>query len=87
MGDLMLASLPATLLAFVEDQLSNNEVSSDEELIEHFLGNGLTEAEARQALTYRGRYLSRVYLEGVTPIRKGRGALRFDPHSRQFVPG
>ncbi len=84
--DPILASLTASLLAFIEEQLSNNEVSSDEELVEHFVGNGLTEAQARQALTYREQYLSRIYLEGFTPIQKGREALHFDPHSRQFVP-
>jgi len=49
--DPILASLPASLLSFVEDQLSNNDVSPDEELLDHFIANGLTDEQARQALT------------------------------------
>ena len=85
--DPILASLPASLLRFVEDQLSNNEVSSDEELLDDFISNGLTEAQARQALTYRDQYLVNIYLDGFTPILKGAQALRYNPHCRQFEPG
>ena len=81
-----LASLPEPLLRLVEDQLSNNEVSSDEELLDHFVSSGLTEAQARQALVYRSRYLCNIYREGFTPILKGNEALRFNPYSRQFEP-
>jgi hypothetical protein len=84
--DPILATLPASLLRFVEDQLSNNEVSSDDELLDHFITNGLTEAQARQALTYRDQYVGNIYLDGFTPIRKEHEALRFNPHSRQFEP-
>ena len=35
--DAILASLPTSLRRLVEDQLSNNEVSSDEELLDHFI--------------------------------------------------
>ena len=41
--DTILSSLPPELLRFVEDQLTNNEVSDDEELREHFIANRLTE--------------------------------------------
>jgi hypothetical protein len=51
--DTILSSLSVSLLAFVEDQLSNNDVSSDDELLEHFVASGLTEVQARHALTYR----------------------------------
>ncbi|HCE6035803.1 hypothetical protein LZ639_06225 [Pseudomonas stutzeri] len=84
--DPILASLPASLLRLVEDQLSNNEVSSDEELLDHFISDGLTEEQARQALTYRDQYLANLYLDGFTPILKGNEALRFNPYSRQFEP-
>ncbi|MCU7371078.1 hypothetical protein PEC18_09415 [Paucibacter sp. O1-1] len=46
--DTILSSLSASLLGFVEDQLSNNDVSSDDELLEHFVANGLTAAQARR---------------------------------------
>lgn len=84
--DPMLTSLPDSLLRLIEDHLSNNEVSSDEELLKQFVDGGLTEAEARQALSYRNQYLTHIYLDGFTPIRKGREALHFNPHSRQFEP-
>ncbi len=84
--DTILSSLSATALRFVEDQLSNDESSSDQELLEHFVANGLTEEQGRQALTYRSQYLRNLYLEGFTPISKGAQALRFNPSSRRFEP-
>jgi len=85
--DSILASLPASLLSFVEDQLSNNDVSPDEELLDHFIANGLTDEQARQALTYRDNYSANIYLEGFTPIRKADEALRFNPATRQVQAG
>lgn len=60
---------------------------SDEELLDHFVSNDLTEAQGRQALTYRDRYSANIYLDGFTPILKGTQALRYSPHRRQFEPG
>ena len=84
--DPILAALPASLLKLVEGSLSNDEVSSDEEMLGYFIDNGLTEEQARQALTYRDQYLNNIYLEGFTPIRKADEALRFNPATRQFKP-
>lgn len=84
--DSLLSSLPAALLRMVEDQLSNNDVSSDHELFGHFVESGLTETQARQALTYRNAYLANVYLKGFTPIRRGERAFRFNPNGRRFEP-
>lgn len=84
--DPIFASLPGSLLRFVEVALSNNEASSDEELLEYFVKNGLTGTQARQALSYRSQYLTHIYLEGFTPIRSGTEALRYNPHSGQFEP-
>jgi hypothetical protein len=67
--DPILAALPASLLKLVEGSLSNDEVSSDEEMLGYFIDNGLTEEQARQALTYRDQYLNNIYLD-----RGGRGA-------------
>lgn len=47
--DPILAALPASLLRLVEDQLSNNDVSSDDEPLDHFISDGLTEEQARRA--------------------------------------
>lgn len=84
--DPILSTLPRPLLAFVEGQLSNDETSTDEELQEHFIANGLTEEQARNALTYRTQYLSNIYLDGFTPITAADDVLRFNPLSRQFEP-
>ena len=84
--DPILAALPASLLRLVEDQLSNNDVSSDDEPLDHFISDGLTEEQARQGLTYRDQYFVNLLLDGFTPIHKGSEALRFNPYSRQFEP-
>jgi hypothetical protein len=39
--------------------------------LDHFVGNGLTEAQARQALAYRDLCSANIYLDGFTPIVKG----------------
>jgi hypothetical protein len=41
--DPILAALPLSLLKLVEGSLSNDEVSSDEEMLGYFIDNGLTE--------------------------------------------
>ena len=84
--DPILAALSPSLLALVEGSLSNDEVSSDEEMLEYFINNGLTEEQARQALTYRDQYLNNIYLDGFTPITAADEALHFNPHTRQFEP-
>ena len=84
--DPILAALSPSLLALVEGSLSNDEVSSDEEMLEYFISNGLTEEQARQALTYRDQYLNNIYLDGFTPITAVDEALHFNPHTRQLEP-
>lgn len=82
--DPMLSRLSDDLLFFVEDQLSNSEVASDEELHAAFVSNGLTNAQATQALRYRSLYLLNIFLRGHTPIRKSKHAIRFNPHVMQY---
>ncbi|HBP0979054.1 hypothetical protein QRD40_05205 [Comamonas sp. Y6] len=84
--DPILATLPAELLQLVEGSLSNDEASSDEEMLKHFISNGLTLPQAEQALTYRNLYLNNIYLDDQTPIRVGNQALRFSPYSRWIEP-
>lgn len=84
--DPILASLSASMLAYVEGQLSNDEVSSDEEIVEYFVENGLTEEQARQAVSYRDRYLCNIYETGFTPISNPGVALRFNPYKRAVEP-
>ena len=84
--DSILSSITLAMLHRVEDQLTNNESASDQELLDDFVANGLTRAQAQQALTYRSSYLRNIYLDGFTPILKGKQALRFNPTRRQFEP-
>ena len=55
-------------------------------MLAYFIDNGLTEEQARQALTYRDQYLNNIYLEGFTPITSADEPLHFNPHTRQFEP-
>ncbi|WP_321897047.1 hypothetical protein [Burkholderia cepacia] len=82
--DVVLSFLTVSQLDFVEDQLSNSEFLSDDELLDEFIECGLTENQARQALTYRERYLSNVYRIGYTPIRNPGVVLRYNPHRCDF---
>jgi hypothetical protein len=85
MPDDLLAPLTPAQLAWVEDQLSNNDVSDDDELHDLFLEEGLSEAQAMRALSYRSAYALNMFLDGHTPILKGDEALRFDPQKATFV--
>jgi len=82
--DPILSTITVDQFALIEDQLSNNEVSSDQEIHALFVESGLTEAQASQALTYRSRYGRHIYLKGHTPILRGDEALRFDPRTARF---
>lgn len=82
--DPILASLSRSLLAYVEGQLSNDEDSSNEDMLDYFVNNGLTVAQAHQALTYRDRYQSNIYRTGFTPICNFGVVLRYNPHKRDF---
>ena len=82
--DPILGDITVKQLSFVEDQLSNNEVSSDKDLQKAFVDAGMTEAQAKQALTYRTRYGFNIYAPGRTPILAGDEAYRFNPHTRLF---
>jgi hypothetical protein len=62
-----LRALSNELLSLVDDQPSNNEVSSDEELHNYFAACGLTEGQAIEAMTYRDLYLIHAYANGETP--------------------
>lgn len=80
------SELSEAQLYTIEDVLSNDESSSDEELFEFFIEEGIPVAPARAALTYRDRYLANIYLDGHTPIRRGRDAWHYEPQARRFVP-
>jgi len=73
--DPILSTLSVRLHRFIEASLANDHVSSDAELRSHYLAQGLTEAQASQALRYRALYLQFIFFEGHTPILKGYEAL------------
>jgi hypothetical protein len=83
-ADPILGSLSDDLLRWVEEQLSTNETSSDEELHVQLVAAGLTEAEATQALLYRIQYYEIAYPHGRSPIRTGDRAVKFNVRNRQF---
>ncbi|MGH8083455.1 MAG: hypothetical protein ACREP7_22955 [Lysobacter sp.] len=80
--DPLLATLPETLLDLVEDQLSNNESSEDDELRDYFIDSGLSREQAERALSYRNAYMH-LYFGEATPIRTG-AAVRYTPTSGDF---
>ncbi|WLI07583.1 hypothetical protein PSH66_04430 [Pseudomonas sp. FP597] len=72
------------ILLTVEDQLTNNEVSDDDEMHEHFIEIGLTEAQADAALQLRPLYRLNLYMIGQSPLFQGDTTTSFDPHTRSF---
>lgn len=71
--DSLLSGLPDLVLRFIEDQLSNDHDSDDEDLLALFQVIGLSDAQARRALSYRAQYRGTAYLNGSSPIR-GQGS-------------
>ena len=55
-------------LDWVEDVLSNDESSADEELVKYFVRGGLSQAQAEAVLCHREHYLSNIYLKGQGPL-------------------
>ncbi|MGH8108596.1 MAG: hypothetical protein ACREO1_07755 [Arenimonas sp.] len=60
--------LSSDQVAWVEDQLSNDEVSSDVELIGYFVANGLPVIQAKSVVTHRQDYLLNIYRIGQGPL-------------------
>ena len=83
-ADSMFSSLSEHVLSFVEDQLSNNSVSSDEDLHARFTEHGLSQAQALQALRYRTLYQKYTFHKDHTPIRKNKHALRFNRDRMEY---
>lgn len=81
-----LSNLSHSVLWFIEDQLSNNEFSDDDELKKCFMQEGLSPEQADEALSYRDRYLNNIYVYGLTPIRHGSAARVYNPRTRQVEP-
>ena len=60
--------LSADQVAWIEDQLSNDEVSSDEELLGYFVDNGLSLSQSQGVVVHRQDYLLNIYWVGEGPL-------------------
>ena len=70
----LFTNLTQETLAYLEDQLSNNDVAGVEEL-------SLTLEQAEAAVALRDQYLCQVFLNGQGPLHQDDG-LSFDPHTK-----
>lgn len=62
-------NLTPAILANVDDQLTNNEVSDNEEMRSFFIHElGLTAEQADAAVVLRPRYMGQIYLIGKSPL-------------------
>lgn len=72
MIDELLKPLSDHILDCLDDSLTNDEFSSDEELVAHFVNEyGLTLAQATKAVSYRYLYFINIFEYKHTPLRKG----------------
>lgn len=55
-------------VAWIEGVLSNDEVSSDGELLDYFVRNGLTAEQAAAVLRHRNDYWINIYFAGQGPL-------------------
>jgi len=60
--------LTANDIRWIEGVLSNDEVSTDEELLEYFQGNGLSAQQARDVVAHRSTYLNDIVFDGAGPL-------------------
>ncbi|HCU0570234.1 hypothetical protein [Pseudomonas aeruginosa] len=78
----LFTNLTQETLAYIEDQLSNNDVAGDDELIDLFIEElSLTLEQAEAAVALRDQYLCQVFLNGQGPLHQDDG-LSFDPHTK-----
>lgn len=78
------SNLSKQTLANIEDQLSNNEVSTDEELVDLFIDElELTLDQAEAAIRLRDQYRIQIFLAGHGPLHQ-QDSVAFDPVTRTF---
>lgn len=71
-------------LYHVEYQLTNDDESTDEELVEYFIEEfDLTRGQAEAAVGLRTQYLSQLFQEGHGPLHRV-DPLGFDPATRTY---
>jgi len=65
----LFANLTPLILENIEDQLANNDTSSDEEMFDFLLEElDLTVEQAEAAIALRPQYMGRVFLSGNSPL-------------------
>jgi len=55
-------------IRWIEQVLSNDENSTDEELVAYFQQNGLTAQQAQDVVSHRGAYLNDIVFDGQGPL-------------------
>ena len=60
--------LNAEQVRWIEQVLSNDDASRDDELHAYFIDNGLTQDQAEGVISHRQDYLLGMYLEGQGPL-------------------
>jgi hypothetical protein len=79
-------TLATAILDNIEDQLTNNEVSTDEELWDFFIEElDLTAEQADAAVALRPRYQGQIFLIGHSPLYQDK-TVSFDPKDKAFKP-
>lgn len=77
-------NLSQNILEHVEEQLSNDDVSSNEEMIDFFITElGLSAQQAVAAVALRTQYLQAIFLIGQGPLHTASGQV-FDPVTKSF---
>jgi len=83
-------TLTVATLDNIEDQLANNEVSTNEELWDFFIEElGLTAEQADAAVALHPRYLGQIFLIGQSPLYQCGFHADSDTHSthiRTVIP-
>ena len=78
------SNLSKQTLANIEDHLSNNEVSTDEELVDLFIEElELTLDQAEAAIRLRDKYRIQIFLKGHGPLHQ-QDSVAFNPDTKTF---
>lgn len=82
--NIIFSKLSKQTLANIEDHLSNNEVSTDEELVDFFIEElELTLDQAEAAIRLRDKYRIQIFLKGHGPLHQ-QDSVAFDPATKTF---
>ncbi|QHF43084.1 hypothetical protein PspS35_04540 [Pseudomonas sp. S35] len=78
------SNLTAAVLNNIDDQLANNEVSTDEELWDFFIEElDMTAEQADAAVALRSQYLGKIFLTKHSPLFHN-DTVSFDPNDKTF---